>query len=102
MRVRQALPELTLEENSFFVQSFCALVVASPVGVIGFEPTDAPPQVIADSPVTATPAFPLAHTLAHEMQIDPDLGRLIDAWPTLSPTVKRMILAALEAIEPSK
>ena len=28
--------------------------------------------------------------------IDPDLVRLIDAWPSLPPTVKRMILAALE------
>jgi hypothetical protein len=38
--------------------------------------------------------------LARESQIDPDLARLIDAWPTLPPTVKRMILAALEATEP--
>jgi hypothetical protein len=32
-----------------------------------------------------------------QSKIDPDLTRLIDAWPSLSPTVKRMILAALEA-----
>jgi hypothetical protein len=53
----------------------------------------------------------LAHALARESQkcpastlstspladlLDPDLARLIDAWPTLAPTVKRMILAALE------
>jgi hypothetical protein len=30
-------------------------------------------------------------------QIDPDLARVVDAWPTLSPTVKRIILATLEA-----
>jgi hypothetical protein len=28
--------------------------------------------------------------------LDPDLARLIAAWPSLPPTVKRMILAALE------
>ena len=47
--------------------------------------------------VAAPLSFPLAHSLARETQIDPDLARLIDAWPNLSPTVKRMILAALEA-----
>jgi hypothetical protein len=44
----------------------------------------------------------LARALAHETQFDHDLARLIDAWPTLPPTVKRMILAALEASEPGK
>jgi hypothetical protein len=42
-------------------------------------------------------SFPLAHSLAHDPQIDPDLARLIEAWPTLPPTAKRMILAVLEA-----
>jgi hypothetical protein len=41
-----------------------------------------------------------AHSLARETQIDPDLARLIDAWPTLPPPVKRMILAALECESP--
>jgi hypothetical protein len=36
-------------------------------------------------------------TLAHETHIDPDLARLIAAWPTLHATAKRMILAAVEA-----
>jgi hypothetical protein len=35
--------------------------------------------------------------LARETQIDPDLARLIDAWPSIPPTIKRMILAALES-----
>jgi hypothetical protein len=39
--------------------------------------------------------------LARETQIDPDLARLIDAWLALSPTVKRMILAALDATQPA-
>src|SRR5262249_4285806 len=46
--------------------------------------------------VAETASEPLAHTLACETQIDPDLARLIEAWPSLRPTVKRVILAALE------
>ncbi len=30
-------------------------------------------------------------------ETDPDLARLVSAWPLLSPVVKRMILAALDA-----
>lgn len=45
--------------------------------------------------VTETPPNRLAHSLARESRNDPDLDRLIDAWPTLSATVKRMILAAI-------
>ena len=73
----------------------------------GFEPGMADlqsaghsPQVASNQDVVETPSIPLAHALARETQIDPDLARLIDAWPSLSPTVKRMILAALEASEP--
>jgi hypothetical protein len=40
--------------------------------------------------------------LARESQNDPDLAGLIDAWPSLPPTVKRMILAALETGERGK
>ncbi len=47
--------------------------------------------------VMGTPPEPLAQTLARETPIDPALTRLIDAWPTLPATAKRMILAALEA-----
>jgi hypothetical protein len=45
--------------------------------------------------------LPLAHSLARETQIDADLARLIDFWPSLPPSAKRMILAALEASEPN-
>jgi hypothetical protein len=56
----------------------------------------------AGKDVTANGPETLAHSLARETQIDPDLARLIDAWPSLPPTAKRMILAALEASEPVK
>jgi hypothetical protein len=68
----------------------------------GFEPVPCLPQEEANTHVAAIPSFPLAHSLARETQIDPDLARLIDAWPNLPPTVKRMILASLEASEPAK
>ena len=58
------------------------------------------PQLKTLQNVAEPSSFPLAHALAHKTQIDPDLARLIDAWSSLSPTVKRMILAALEASEP--
>ena len=66
----------------------------------GIEPAAQSPQAKADTSVTASPSFPLAHSLAHESRIDPDLARLIDAWPDLPHTAKRMILAALEASKP--
>jgi hypothetical protein len=68
--------------------------------VTGIEPATSIPQEKVDTQVTASPSITLAQSLAREMQIDSDLARLMDAWPTLSAPVKRMILAALEAIEP--
>jgi hypothetical protein len=41
----------------------------------------------------------LAHSLAREIENDPDLAQLIGAWPRLSATVKRIILAAVDASE---
>jgi hypothetical protein len=73
----------------------------------GFEPLTAVTQGQSPSELTATPQNTLAYSLARESQkdpdsfpladakIDPDLARLIAAWPSLSVTVKRMILAAL-------
>jgi hypothetical protein len=78
----------------------------------GIEPVTSIPQQISAQDVAATPAKPLAHSLARETQkspeidpstrpladaLDPNLVRLIEAWPRLSATVKRMILAALES-----
>jgi hypothetical protein len=70
------------------------------IGARGFEPPASKPQRPSKKAVREAVEKPLAHSLARETQIDPDLARLIDAWPNLSPTVKRMILAALEASGP--
>jgi hypothetical protein len=64
-------------------------------------PLQVSPKCKSAQEVTETPPEPLAQSLARETPIDPDLARLIDAWPDLPPTVKRMILAALEASGPS-
>jgi hypothetical protein len=75
-------------------------------------PLPVSPNTMSAEQLTSTPTNALAHSLARESQkgpdssplegakIDPDLARLVDAWPTLPPTVKRMILAALEATGP--
>jgi hypothetical protein len=62
-----------------------------------------------------TPPEPLAYSLARESQkgsaacpstsppaapFDTDLAHLVERWPALSPTAKRMILAAVEADTP--
>jgi hypothetical protein len=44
-----------------------------------------------------TPPEPLAQTLAHETQIDPELARVIDAWPKLSDAIKAGIMAMVRA-----
>ena len=77
--------------------AFIAKPEAAKMGATGFEPVALLPQSEAVQQDAKTAAQPLAHFLAHEIEIEPDLARLIDAWPTLAPTVKRMILAALEA-----
>jgi hypothetical protein len=61
----------------------------------GIEPATPTPQGKAGTPVTASPSFPLAHSLARETQIDPDLARLIDAWPTLPEVLRAGILAMI-------
>jgi hypothetical protein len=36
---------------------------------------------------------PLAQTLARETQIDPDLARVVTAWPDLPEAIRRAVLA---------
>jgi hypothetical protein len=39
----------------------------------------------------------LAHSLAHDSQIDPNLARLIDAWPKLPEALRAGFLAMIDA-----
>src|SRR5713101_144243 len=74
------------------------------VEAAGIEPVSRKSEAQPAEQLALRPDLDLAQTLAHETekrpQTDPDLARRIDAWPTLAPTVKRMILAALEGSEP--
>jgi hypothetical protein len=63
----------------------------------GLEPPRMLPQSEAVQQDAKTAAKPLPYSLPCKTEIDPDLARLIDAWPDLAANVKRMILAALEA-----
>jgi hypothetical protein len=42
-------------------------------------------------------AEPLAHTLAREVQKDPDLARVLTAWPTLPEATRAGIVAMMRA-----
>ena len=66
---------------------------------LGLEPRTNIAQVETDRSVTATSENPLAHTLARETQIDPDLGRLIDAWRKLPEAIRAGILAMVAAAQ---
>jgi hypothetical protein len=69
-------------------------------GAGGFEPPTTFPQSKSAKQDATPTALELAQSLARETQIDPDLARLIDVWPTIPPTVKRMILAAIDTPSP--
>jgi hypothetical protein len=47
--------------------------------------------------VTETGQETLAYSLAHDPQIDPDLARLIDAWPKLPEALRAGILGIIDA-----
>ena len=63
------------------------------------EPASPTPQAPVNTLVAATADFPLAHTLAREIEICPNLARLIDAWPTLPDALKAGILAMIDAVQ---
>jgi hypothetical protein len=74
------------------------------VEAAGFEPATPPPQSQAGTPDAAKTQNPLAHSLARETQksaglvaLDPDLQRVLDAWPTLPEAIRRAILALVDA-----
>ena len=79
----------------------------------GIEPATGGLEIFRYQDVTAHQERDLRHPLASAVVpavvskseggiiLDADLARLVDAWPTLSATVKRMILAAVEKSEPN-
>jgi hypothetical protein len=94
-----------LNENPGVSRGYVAachqVALPSHVEAPGIEPAAPTPQGKASTPVTASPSFPLAHSLAHDSQkcpeIDADLARLIAAWPTLPEAMRAGILAMVEA-----
>jgi hypothetical protein len=61
-----------------------------------------PPQNTGNTPISETGGAKSGALSTISAPIDPDLQRLIDSWPDLPPTVKRMILASLETTESGK
>lgn len=51
----------------------------------------------APKEVAERPSLPLAQTLARETQIDPDLARLINAWPALPEAIRAGMVAMVKA-----
>jgi hypothetical protein len=59
----------------------------------GIEPASRSPEQPASQDIISTGREPLAQTLARNLQNDPDLAVVVDAWPTLSEAVRMAILA---------
>ncbi len=53
------------------------------------------PKCNSAKEVTETPPETLAHSLAHETPIDPDLARVVSAWPDLPDAIRRAMLALI-------
>jgi hypothetical protein len=43
----------------------------------------------------------VAHQLPGETKIDPDLARVLAAWPSLPPAIRRAVLALVEVAPPA-
>lgn len=69
---------------------------------VGLEPTGSITQIESEKKVVAIAIIPLAHPLARETPIDPDLARLIDAWPTLPDAMRAGIVAMVRAATPTR
>lgn len=51
--------------------------------------------------LTPTPSEPLAHSLAQNSEnppADPDLARLVEAWPNLPEPIRRAVLALVGSV----
>ncbi len=61
----------------------------------GIEPLTSIPESYKPPSVTASTTQPLAHSLAQKLEIDPDLTRVMAAWPTLPEAIRRAMLALI-------
>jgi hypothetical protein len=67
----------------------------------GIEPLTSLPQGESEQQDATTAAPALAQTLAREMQIDPDLARVVSAWPDLPEAIRRAVLALVGTLDES-
>jgi len=63
---------------------------------VGLEPTGPNSQTETDTAVVAIAENALAQTLARELEKDPALARLIEAWPRLPEALRAGILAMID------
>jgi hypothetical protein len=56
------------------------------------------PKIEVTQEVTETLPKSLAHSLARETQIDPDLARIVEAWPGLPEAIRRAVLALIGSV----
>jgi hypothetical protein len=63
----------------------------------GIEPAPLSAEGLVYEAVTQSASETLAQTLACETQLDADLARLVDAWPTLPDALRAGIVAMARA-----
>ena len=56
------------------------------------------PQSLSREQLASKVPEALAHSLAHESPIDPNLARIVDAWPSLPEPIRRAMLALAESV----
>jgi hypothetical protein len=62
----------------------------------GIEPLAASAERKSSKGLAPTDPQPLAQTLARETSIDPELARVIEAWPDLPQAIRRALLALID------
>ena len=63
----------------------------------GIEPASPSSEVSILQEFTPTSSKPLAQTLARAANLDPDLARVLEAWPTLPEALRAGIVAMVKA-----
>jgi hypothetical protein len=61
----------------------------------GIEPLAASAERQSSQSLAASDELPLAQTLARETPIDPDLSRVVTAWPDLPAHIRAAVLALI-------